>query len=335
MARAASVVAQAKVNLFLRVLAREAGGHHQLETLFQRLELGDDVRVRVDVAGRALDCRGADVGPTEGNLAWRAALAYADATGWPEGFAIEVDKHIPTGGGLGGGSADAGAVLRCLDALAPRPLGAHALLGLAAPLGADVPFLTADAPLALAWGRGERMLALPPLPERHAHLALFDEGVSTADAFARLAERRAARGERPRPIVWSLERLARWDDVALVATNDFEDVVLPERADVAAMRQMFGEVGRQLDELGDSWTDAAEEDVPPPAALREDGDSVPIALMSGSGATVFLLTSMADGRVSVDFRIEAPEEGDALGTPGLRVVLTRTASRVAAVSRED
>ena len=74
--RSARVVAQAKINLFLRVLAREASGYHQLETLFQRLELGDDVIVRTGVAGRTLDCRGADVGPTERNLAWRAAEAY-------------------------------------------------------------------------------------------------------------------------------------------------------------------------------------------------------------------------------------------------------------------
>ena len=93
--RMAAVVAQAKINLFLRILAREHSGFHQLETLFQRLELGDDVRVRVGVPGRALDCRGADVGPVERNLAWRVAVGYAEATGWPEGFSIEIDKRIP------------------------------------------------------------------------------------------------------------------------------------------------------------------------------------------------------------------------------------------------
>ena len=140
--REAHVVAQAKVNLFLRILAREASGHHQLETLFQRLELGDDVRVRVGVPGRSLDCGGADdLGPTARNLAWRAAQVYHEATGWPDGWAIEIEKRIPVGGGLGGGSADAGAVLRCLNALAPRPLSAGGLLALAAPLGAAVPFL--------------------------------------------------------------------------------------------------------------------------------------------------------------------------------------------------
>jgi 4-diphosphocytidyl-2-C-methyl-D-erythritol kinase len=350
----ASTIAQAKVNLFLRVLAREATGYHQLETLFQRLELGDDVRVRVGAPGRTLDCRGAEVGPVERNLAWRAAVAFAEAAGWPDGFAIEIDKRIPVGGGLGGGSADAGAVLRCLNALAPTPLSATELLAVAAPLGADVPFLTTEAPLALAWGRGERMLALPPLPVRRVHLALFGEGVATAEAFAALAASRPD-GTRVRPIVWTPDRLTRWDDVALVATNDFEEVVFPLREDVAAVRRMFGEVTRRVDALhlstgpGDATPDDA-----------GDGDTVPIALMTGSGATVCLLTPLAG--VEVSFEVRGPDDavddgdddaagddggdGDAAdeaesweasdpGAPpaGLSIVETRTAGRVAPVLR--
>jgi len=72
------------------------------------------------------------LGPVEKNLAWRAALAFFEATGWSTGFAIEIDKRIPVGGGLGGGSADAGGVLRALNAMAPAPLSAHGLLAIAA-----------------------------------------------------------------------------------------------------------------------------------------------------------------------------------------------------------
>src|SRR5688572_27908453 len=166
MTAVARVRAQAKVNLILRILAREASGYHGLETLFARLDLADEVTVRVGARGRAVDCRGADVGPPEANLALRAGEAFAEAAGWPAGFAVEIEKHIPVGGGLGGGSADAGAVLRALNALAPAPIPRETLLAIAGRLGADVPFLTDDAPLALAWGRGERMLALPALPPR-------------------------------------------------------------------------------------------------------------------------------------------------------------------------
>ena len=95
----AVVVAQAKINLFLRVLAREANGYHQLETLFCRLALGDEVRVRLTPGERSLDCAGiampaGGLGPVEKNLAWRAALAFLEATQWETGFAIEIDKRI-------------------------------------------------------------------------------------------------------------------------------------------------------------------------------------------------------------------------------------------------
>src|SRR3954464_3864000 len=130
MSRSARVAAQAKINLLLRVLAREASGYHSIETIFLRLGLADEVVVRVgdDVRGRTLDCGGdalppGGLGETTTNLAYRAACAYADATGWPTAFAIELTKHIPAGAGLGGGSADAGAGLRRLGAWAAAPPG--------------------------------------------------------------------------------------------------------------------------------------------------------------------------------------------------------------------
>src|SRR5206468_11383585 len=127
--RSARVIGDAKVIVLLRLLARETRRYHSIETLFLRLDLRDEVLVRLS-AGRSLQCAGPampapGLGPTERNLAYRAAVAYSEATGWPAGFAIEIDKRIPIGAGLGGGSADAGAVLRGLDALSPNPLGAR------------------------------------------------------------------------------------------------------------------------------------------------------------------------------------------------------------------
>jgi len=262
----ARVVAQAKVNLFLRVLARESSGYHQLETLFCRLALGDEVRVRLTEAERSLDCAGiampaGGLGPVEQNLAWRAAERFVQVAGWTTGFAIEIDKRIPVGGGLGGGSADAGAVLRALNALAPTPRSPHELLALVASLGADVPFLTQDrSPLALAWGRGDRLVTLAPLPSRPCALFVFAQGVSTADAYRWLAESPAAASG---PVHYALERFARWSDVELMAYNEFERVVLPVRPDIQ----------RVLDGL----------------RTAEVRTAFPMALMSGSGATVFAL----------------------------------------------
>jgi 4-diphosphocytidyl-2-C-methyl-D-erythritol kinase len=299
----ARTTAQAKVNLFLHVLAREASGYHQIETLFCRLALGDEIVVRTGVRGRTLDIGGSalppeGLGPTERNLAWRAASAYAEATGWPDAWAIEIDKRVPVGGGLGGGSADAGAVLRCLDALAPAPLGPDALVALAAPLGADVPFLTGEAPLALAWGRGERMLALPALPTRPVELVLLSFGVPTAEAYAWLAasrERFAVCAHLRSPAT-----LGSWEGISRLAHNDFERVV-------DARFPVIGEILTRLREI-----DRAEEG-------EEFGA---IALLAGSGSTVFRVRPPGSPPLALDV----------LG-PGVeaQILETSTAARVVAV----
>jgi 4-diphosphocytidyl-2-C-methyl-D-erythritol kinase len=225
--REARVEAQAKLNLFLRVLAREESGYHQVETLFCRIRLSDSVTVRVTPSGRTIDCHGermpaAGLGPPERNLAWRAAVAYAEATGFPEGFAISIEKRIPVGGGLGGGSADAGAVLRALNALNPRDIDDHDLLRIAATLGADVPFLTqSESTLGLGTGYGDVLRALPPLPARPVWLVVPAVAVNTADAYRWLDE--SGRGIRSSPI--DPEALASWHGVASIASNDFEQVV--------------------------------------------------------------------------------------------------------------
>jgi 4-diphosphocytidyl-2-C-methyl-D-erythritol kinase len=254
--RTARVEAQAKLNLFLRVLSREPGGYHQLETLFQRIALADSVTVRTGGAGRTLDCRGADVGPVERNLAWRAALAFADAAGGPAAFGIEVEKRIPVGGGLGGGSADAAAVLRAMNSLSERPLDHGALAGIAFSLGADVPYLLSTHALAIGWGRGERLHPLEAMPSRDVLLAIPPFGVSSADAF----RWHAAANEVQRPgtrATLSPGRKPEWRTIASLAANDLEGVVIAHHPEIGALRD----------------------------ALRRDGAL--FAQMSGSGSTVF------------------------------------------------
>lgn len=288
----ARVVAQAKVNLFLRVLAREASGYHSIETLFLRLELGDVVRVRVGSgAERAIHCHGPacpaeGLGAAERNLAYRAAAAYAEATGWPRSFAIEVEKHIPVGGGLGGGSADAGAVLRLLEAMAPRPAGAETIAKIAARLGADVPFLASESAYSLAWGRGERLLELRPPARKQVELLIPPFGVSTQWAYEQLA---AAWGEPPpRPARYSLADLTAWKQLASIAGNDLEPVVSAKHPQIAACV----------------------------VALRARGAR--IAMLSGSGSSVFGIVDRWSDGVS-----HAP--------PGVASVRTRTATRVVEV----
>ena len=295
MSTAARVAAQAKINLRLRVLEREADGYHQIETVFLRLALADQIEIRITEGARTLEVTGANTGPTEKNLAMRAAVAYADATGWPSGFSIKVEKHIPIGAGLGGGSADAGAVLRALNALAPRRVPDVKLYALAVSLGADVPFLTTEKPCVYARGRGEQLSFLSALPPRHVVLVQPGFAVATADAYGWIdAARRAATRDHSAAILGrtDLPRLESWDTIAPFAENDFESVIFERHPQMSVIV----------------------------AALRRAGAS--IARMTGSGSTIFgIFESGRDVERLASARL-----------PGT-LILTSTAQQVAPVER--
>ncbi len=190
--------APAKVNLALRVLGRRPDGYHELDTVLARLDLAD--RLRLDLAGPGPDSLtartslAASLPPDfEGsdNLALRAVRAYREETGWPEaGIRLDLEKNIPWGAGLGGGSADGAAVLAVLNRAAPEPLPAPRLAALALALGADLPFCLAGTALARAGGVGETLSAPPPAFEffrgRPLWLIKPDFTLSTARVFANL-----------------------------------------------------------------------------------------------------------------------------------------------------
>jgi 4-diphosphocytidyl-2-C-methyl-D-erythritol kinase len=225
MGRGGGTLAQAKINLSLRVLDKEPDGFHSIETVFLRLDLGDDVRLRITAKARTLVCGAMRDQPQEENLAYRAAALYSEETGWPGGFEIVIKKEIPLGGGLGGGSADAAAVLRILNTLSPDPLPADALRQLAARIGSDVPFLASDFVMALGRGRGERLLELAPLPSRDVQLFFPPFGIDTREAYALLDASRSARtGAVPE---LTAQMFGDWESAAERSVNDFEPVVRP------------------------------------------------------------------------------------------------------------
>jgi 4-diphosphocytidyl-2-C-methyl-D-erythritol kinase len=223
------VAAHAKVNLFLRVLARESTGYHQIETAFVLLELADELTVvRTSGTGVTLTTAGPDLGPAEDNLAVRAARAVLDATGHRFGVAIELTKRIPVRAGLGGGSSDGAAVLHAVNALAGDAVPRPELLQFATRLGADVAFFASGAPAALGWGRGERLLRLAPPPAAPALVAVPAVGVATAEAYRWWDELGAdppARG----PLVLSSEAFATWGSVGRLGGNDFEAPVFAKQ----------------------------------------------------------------------------------------------------------
>jgi 4-diphosphocytidyl-2-C-methyl-D-erythritol kinase len=222
MSSVVELTAHAKVNLFLRVLAREADGYHGIETLFCRIGLHDTLQVeRNDSAKVTLALSGADCGPTEENLAVRAAEMVLSATARPFGVHLTLAKRIPVRAGLGGGSSDAAAALLAVNQLANNAVPRHELLQFAARLGSDVPFFIGDASLALGWGHGERMLRLPPLPAAPALLVIPPIGIATPEAYAMVDAARQTAGKRG-AVVLELDTLGGWGSIARLAGNDFE-----------------------------------------------------------------------------------------------------------------
>ena len=271
------LAAPAKVNLRLRILAREESGYHALETVFCALSLADRVVVaRGDPGIRLTVDGGIDVGPPERNLAVRAAERFHREVGAAPAVDLHLTKRIPAAAGLGGGSSDAAAVLRALNALHGDPLPRAALLQMAIELGADVPFFLCGSPYALAWGRGERVMPLPPLPPRPVLVAHPGEAMPTAEAFREVAALRGG-AYAPEAALIDPDALGSWDGVAGLACNDFEPVVL-----------------RRIPALAAGL-----------AAMREAGAR--IALLAGSGSSIFGVFD------SIEARDAAMVSADALG----------------------
>jgi 4-diphosphocytidyl-2-C-methyl-D-erythritol kinase len=174
-------LAPAKLNLFLHITARRADGYHELQTLFQLLDLCDSIRIGVRDDGRIERASGPDGIPPADDLAVRAAHALKAAAGTPLGATLRIEKRIPLGGGLGGGSSDAATTLIALNALWGCGLGVPELAALGLPLGADVPVFVHGFS-AWAEGVGER-LTPQPLPPRWYTIIHPGVAVSTREVF--------------------------------------------------------------------------------------------------------------------------------------------------------
>lgn len=194
-----TVFSPAKINLSLAITGRRADGFHELVSVVARLGFGDTLHAELADRGAAegeratLACDAPGVPTDESNLVLRAARLFADETGWRGGVRFTLEKRIPVGAGLGGGSSNAVAALRALEQLSGIVLTPERRLALAAALGSDCPLFWHEAPVVMR-GRGERV---EPLPEEAAgrlrgrRVLVFkpDFGVATAWAYQALAAR--------------------------------------------------------------------------------------------------------------------------------------------------
>ena len=238
----------AKLNLGLRVRGRRADGYHEIESVFVPLDLGDTVAVEETRApGIRLRVAGLSDGvPADAsNLAWRAARAFADAAGLEGGLAIELHKEIPAAAGLGGGSSDAGAVLRLLAERHPGRLGREQLAELALGIGADVPWFLDPRP-ALVTGIGER---IEPLRDGPAlALLLGNPGIPLAtaevyrvwDALDGALTAPEAASTMPPP-AWGSDEPPASADLEAWLRNDLEPAAVRLCPPIARLRTALGE----------------------------------------------------------------------------------------------
>jgi 4-diphosphocytidyl-2-C-methyl-D-erythritol kinase len=261
----------AKINLCLEVWRRRADGYHEITTLLHMVDLADEVHLAMRPEGIALSSEGVPVPAGPDNLAFRAAEQFFAAAG-PGGVRIHLVKRIPAGGGLGGGSSNAAAVLWGLNQLCGEPLRAESLLALAAALGSDVPFFLSPG-FAWAEGRGERIRPAGPAPARWAVVVDPGFSVSTAWAYQQLTFPLTPADRLPN-IMFSIAR----GDVARVldlAFNRLEEAVLPHFPRLAELKAVLLEAGARP------------------------------ALLSGSGACLFGLAESREGAEGLAARVAA------------------------------
>ena len=258
-----TVPAYAKINLGLRVLSKRPDGFHELRTVFQTISLADRLTITYTPATRTvITVEGMPDVPD--NLAARAAQAVLTELNLEAAVQIHIEKRIPMGAGLGGGSSDAAAVLQALPALASCPIPMPRLFQLAAPLGSDVPFFLLGG-TALGLGRGEELYPLQDLPPIEGVLITPDIHVSTPDAYRALSLTLTDPATKLASFQESVRR-----PLLEPLVNDFESVVFAQHPQLAAIKDSL---------------------------LRQGANQ---ALMSGSGSSVFALFRTAGEASKVD-----------------------------------
>lgn len=242
-------VAYAKLNLTLDVLGKRSDGYHDIKSVMQTISIRDDIEIDLDTGKPwSLSCDKEGIPCDESNLAWKAAKVYFDRIGKdPNGLEIRITKRIPSGAGLGGGSADAAAVLRALNKHYGEPLSIFALAELGGSVGSDVPFCTICG-TAMAEGRGERLRPLQPMPECVFVVCKPEFSVSTPVLYQEIDKRTIAK----RPDHQAMESALLAGDIGAIAQNlcnVFDPIVTEEHLELNYIKSIFnsyGSIGQQM-----------------------------------------------------------------------------------------
>ena len=233
----------AKVNLTLDVLGKREDGYHDLRSVMQTLSIRDDVEIDIGTGKPwAMQCSMEGIPCDERNLAWKAAKVFFDAVKKdPDGLEIRITKRIPVEAGLGGGSADAAAVLRALNRHYGNPLSILALAELGAQVGSDVPFCVVCG-TAMVEGRGERLRKLPDMPDCIFVVCKPDFSVSTPALYKKIDEVSIPK----HPDNQAMESALLAGDLEKVCKNVFnvfDPVVTEEHLELNYLKSIFHQYG--------------------------------------------------------------------------------------------
>ncbi len=241
--------AYAKLNLTLDVLGKREDGYHDLQSVMQTISIRDDIEIDIGT-GKPwnLLCSDESIPTDERNLAWKAAKVYCDTMKKdPEGLEIRILKRIPSGAGMGGGSADAAAVLRALNRHYGEPLSIMALAELGAQVGSDVPFCTLCG-TAMVEGRGERLRKLPDMPECIIVVCKPDFSVATPELYQKIDTVSVAQ----RPDNRAMESALIAGDLDAISAqlcNVFDPIVTADHLELNYIKSIFhsyGAVNQQM-----------------------------------------------------------------------------------------
>lgn len=233
----------AKINLTLDVLDKRPDGYHDLQSVMQTLSIRDDIEIDVDTDKPwELHCNMDGIPTDNRNLAWKAAEVFYNATGrHTTGLEIRITKRIPMEAGLGGGSADAAAVLRALNKHYGNPLSILALAEIGAQVGSDVPFCTVCG-TAMVEGRGERLRKLPDLPDCFFVVCKPEFSSSTPELYKKLDQSVIAH----RPNNQAMESALLAGDLEKVAENVynvFDPIVTQDHLEMNYIKSIYNSYG--------------------------------------------------------------------------------------------
>jgi 4-diphosphocytidyl-2-C-methyl-D-erythritol kinase len=233
----------AKLNLTLDVLGKREDGYHDLQSVMQTISVRDDIEIDIGTGKPwCLKCDKEGIPCDERNLAWKAARVYLDTVKKdPDGIEIRITKRIPSEAGMGGGSADAAAVLRALNRHYGEPLSIGALAELGAQVGSDVPFCVICG-TAMVEGRGERLRKLPDMPDCIFVICKPEFSVSTPELYKKIDE--TTIGKRPDNRAMESALLAGdLEKVCQNVFNVFDPVVTAEHNELNYIKSLLHQYG--------------------------------------------------------------------------------------------